>query len=546
MNNLVSQLKVRSKLMLVVAVALVGIMSSQALSLTELWKDLNKSKAQQLQYYVDIAYSVLEREAGLVSEGKISEDQARNEAIAALRALRYAGLEYFFVLDQQHTMIMHPFKPELEGTSVKAVKDPNGKPLFAEMVKVSQSSGDGYVDYFWDRPGETELIGKLTYVKSFPQWGWVVGTGVYTDDIDKAFWDEVWVIARNTTGIIVLMLVMVVLISRAIVLPVVSLRDQMVQVTKTRDLTNRSNLSGSDEIAEMGKAFDGMLDSFNEVLHEISAATSQVASASTELSVTTNQTQAGMESQKDETRLVATAMTEMSATVHDVAENISDAATASHNASLAADNGKNIVHQAMSSVTDLSNKLLHAESLTHTLETQSGNISAIIEVITGIAEQTNLLALNAAIEAARAGEQGRGFAVVADEVRNLSTRTHESTREINDLIQNLQSGSQAAATAMMESKAAAELVVDQAKRAQSSLDEITESVSRIDVMTAQVASASEEQSAVAEEINMNIVNISKISEQSAVGAEQIARSSEELAQLSDHLKQMSERFTVSA
>ena len=546
MNNLVGRLNVRSKLMLVVVVALVGIVSSQALALKELWNELNKTKAQELQHYVDIAYSVIEREAALVSEGKVSEEQAQTEAVAALRALRYAGQEYFFVIDQKHTMIMHPFKPALEGTSVQSVKDPNGKQLFAEMVKVTQNNPDGYVDYFWDRPGEAEPIGKLTYVKSFSKWGWIVGTGVYTDDIDKEFWSEVWTVVRNTVVIVVLMLAVVILISRAIVMPVVALRDQMVQVAETRDLTNRSNLKGTDEISDMGNAFDGMLESFSEVLHEMSAATSQVASASTELSVTTGQTQAGMTSQKDETRLVATAMTEMSATVHDVAENISDAATASHSASLAANNGKSIVHQAMNSVTDLSNKLLHAESLTHTLETQSADISAIIEVITGIAEQTNLLALNAAIEAARAGEQGRGFAVVADEVRNLSTRTHESTREINDLIQNLQSGSQAAATAMVESKEAAELVVDQAQRAQSSLDEITESVTRIDMMTAQVASASEEQSAVAEEINANIVNISEISEQSAVGAEQIAKSSEELANLAEHLKEMSERFTVSA
>ncbi len=545
MSSLSGRLRVRSKLMLVVVIATLGIIISQAFSLNQLWQDLNREKASQLRQYTDIAYSVLTREAALVTEGKLTEAEARQEAIAALRALRYDGKEYFFVLDRQYRMLMHPFKPALEGRDMSTQEDPNGKQLFREMVNIAGSQGDGYVDYYWERPGEAVPISKLSYVRLFPDWGWVIGTGVYTDDIETAYQQELWTAVQTTLVILALTLAAVYLVSRSILGPVQSLKTQMVEVAESHDLTIRSDLQGSDEFVEMARAFDGMLDSFNEVLHEMTAATSQVASASTELSVTTSQTLTGMEKQKDESRLVATAMTEMSATVHDVAKSIGEAAQASHNASNSADSGKQVVEQAMESVIHLSEKLQNAEQLTHTLESQSENISSIVEVITGIAEQTNLLALNAAIEAARAGEQGRGFAVVADEVRSLSSRTHESTREIYDVIQNLQEGSRAAATAMIESKEATSQVVDQAERARDSLEEITAAVAQIDMMTTQVASASEEQSAVAEEINSNIVNISRISEESAVGAGQVNQSSEELARLADHLEQMAGRFTVS-
>ncbi|MEH6626015.1 MAG: methyl-accepting chemotaxis protein [Motiliproteus sp.] len=545
MSSVLSQFNVRAKLMLVVIIALLGIMGSQALSLTELWKDLHKTKELQLKHYVDIAYSALEREAQLVASGEITEEQAKTESKAVLRALRYAGDEYFFVLDKQKQMVMHPIKPSLEGKDMSATKDAKGKKLFTEMVSVARSQGDGYVDYYWARPGEADPVSKLSYVRNFSTWGWVLATGVYTDDIRSAFWSEFWTASINTLITLVITLVAVIAVGSSIITPVQALRRQMLEVAETRNLTLKSKITGADEFAEMGKAFDDMLESFNAVLHEMSAATAQVASASTELSVTTDQTRAGMESQKDETHLVASAMTEMSATVQDVARNIGDAADASHNAAIAANKGKDIIHTTMDSVTGLSNKLQQAENLTHTLESQSSDISAIIEVINGIAEQTNLLALNAAIEAARAGEQGRGFAVVADEVRSLSSRTHQSTNEISELIQNLQSGSRDAATAMLDSKEAAEQVVTQVQQARDSLDEITDAVAHIDSMTAQIASASEQQSSVAEEINGNVVNISSISEQSVAGAAQIAQSSNELAKLAEHLKSMSERFTVS-
>ena len=318
----------------------------------------------------------------------------------------------------------------------------------------------------------------------------------------------------------------------------------MMTVANNKDLTIRSNLQGKDELADMGKAFNSMLTSFHDILCNMSLASEQISCSSTQLSSTTQQTLVGMEGQKAETHQVASAMTEMSATVHEVAMNISEAALASHGAAKATEKGRTVVSASRTSIEELGNKLNQAEILIHTLEEQSDNISSILSVITGIAEQTNLLALNAAIEAARAGEQGRGFAVVADEVRNLSSRTHESTSEINEVITNLQKGSQAAVQAMAESKLAANVVVDHAAKTEDILLEITNAVAQIDTMTSQIASASEQQTVVAEEINKNINTISNISEESAVGGEQTARSSEDLAQLSLDMKGIVQQFKV--
>ena len=378
-----------------------------------------------------------------------------------------------------------------------------------------------------------------------PEWHWVIATGVYTDDLEAALVEQIWAKVQSTIAVILLTIFVAYQCARSIIKPVEKLKESMIAVSKTRDLTLRVNLDTEDELSDMSNAFDQMLESFEQILAELNVASSQVSATSVELSATTADTLIGMEHQKDETRLVASAMTQMSATVTEVADNISVAATASQGASEATKQGQLIVEQSLESVLDLSNKLQQAELLTQNLEQQSSSISTIVEVISAIAEQTNLLALNAAIEAARAGEQGRGFAVVADEVRNLSSRTHQSTNEISEVISNLQAGSLAAAQAMKESKLAAQKVETQSSSVQEALRAIALAVEKIDSMTSQIASASAQQSSVAKVINQNIININNISQQSAAGSMQVNCASTELASLSNHLQEIAQRFTLS-
>ena len=308
------------------------------------------------------------------------------------------------------------------------------------------------------------------------------------------------------------------------------------------DLSVRVAIEGNDEIAHIGVTFNRMAEGLAKFMNAIGAAANQLASSAEEASAITEQTSAGVQEQQQETEQVATAMNEMSATVQEVAHNTSQAAHAAQHANEQTEKGSRIVKNTRQVIDGLAKEIGQIAAVIHELEDDSEAIGTILDVIRGIAEQTNLLALNAAIEAARAGEQGRGFAVVADEVRSLAQRTQKSTTEIQELITRLQSRAREAVSAMNDGQQRTHSAVEQAGEADEALRAIASAVLTINNMNTQIASAAEEQSAVAEEMNRSIVTISEVSHQNAVGAEQTAVTSEELARLAEKLQDMTARF----
>ncbi len=310
------------------------------------------------------------------------------------------------------------------------------------------------------------------------------------------------------------------------------------------DLTQRLTVKSKDEVGQLAGAFNTFMDKIQGLVAEVAGSVTQLASAAEQMSVITSETSHGVSQQQRETDQVATAMNEMSATAQEMARNATEAANSAHAADSETRTGQKVVSDTVDAINALAEEVEHAGNVIQKVEQDSENIGTVLYVIKDIAEQTNLLALNAAIEAARAGEQGRGFAVVADEVRTLASRTQESTEEIQSMIEQLQAGTRSAVEVMTESRERAQAGVAQAAQTGSSLQSIAQSVNMINEMNTQIATASEEQSAVAEEINQNIVNISHVADQTSGGAEQLASASDELARLSTQLQSLVGQFKV--
>ena len=310
------------------------------------------------------------------------------------------------------------------------------------------------------------------------------------------------------------------------------------------DLTQNLQVNRRDELGQLQASMQRMTQGLRELIGGIGDGVTQIASAAEQLSAVTEQTSAGVNNQKVETDQVATAMNQMTATVHEVARNAEQASEAALMADQQAREGDRVVGEAVAQIERLAGEVVNSSEAMNQLKADSDKIGSVLDVIKSVAQQTNLLALNAAIEAARAGEAGRGFAVVADEVRSLAQRTQQSTEEIEELIAGLQSGTQRVASVMDNSRQLTDSSVELTRRAGSSLETITRTVSSIQAMNQQIATAAEEQTAVAEEINRSVMNVRDISDQTSAASEETASSSVELARLGTHLQGLVGRFRL--
>ena len=542
MSAVLRAISVVSRLRILIAIALIGIAAIASFSLTTIDDSLYESRRDSLRYLVETAYSVIEEHAALVKKGELTEGQAKQLAMDRVRDLRYDKNNYFWISDFQPTMLMHPFKPEMESSNVAGFKDPNGVRLFVDIAKVASNQGEGYVAYEWPRPGASKPSPKLSFVKTYQPWGWIVGTGVYVDDIRSIFWDLFKGLLVTFLIVATAMIIAGLVIGRSITSPLVHMAGLMRHVQESGDIGSKVNSDQKGELGDIASAFDGMLDGLRQFVQNIHASSHDLSTAAQQLAIVAEQTNESIGEQRMQTAQVATAMTEMSATVTEIAGSTNETAQATQGVDMASDEGEAVVNANLHAIDALAADIRNTNEVVQNLAANTDSVGTVLDVIGGIAEQTNLLALNAAIEAARAGEQGRGFAVVADEVRTLAQRTQDSTQEIQSIINSVQAAAREVVSAMENGMQQADNSVQHAQQAKIKLSDINQLVNHIMEMTTQIATAAEQQSVVAEDVSQNVNLIDGVSEKNAQGAQQIAMASQTLLGMASRLQEHAMRY----
>ncbi|MDH5572631.1 MAG: methyl-accepting chemotaxis protein, partial [Gammaproteobacteria bacterium] len=489
MNRFLGSLRILYKLWIIIGLAVIGTVIISLQMMNELHDNLLDDRKIKTQHVVESVHGVLTHYEKREQDGLMTRKEAQDAAINVVKALKYGTDGYFWINDMHPTMIMHPTKPQLDGKDLTQTADPNGKQLFVAFVDEVKRNEAGFVNYMWPKPGFEKPIDKISYVKGFQPWGWVIGSGIYIDDINKIFMQHTIELGVICVLIFIALVLMSLVIVKSITGPLHKLEAIITNVKNSGDLSLRANINQEDEIGKMAHSFDSMLLKFQGFVGEVRGAISKLAEASKRLDDITERTKEDVMMEQSQTEQVGTAINQMAATVQQVAGNAQNAAQAAQDTDKETTTGKQVVTATINSINNLAKEVENAASVIHKLENDSQDIGRVLDVIRSIAEQTNLLALNAAIEAARAGEQGRGFAVVADEVRSLAQRTQESTAEIQKMIETLQTGAHDAVQVMDNGRDQAKLSVEQAAKAGESLESITDAVTRISEMNTQIARA---------------------------------------------------------
>lgn len=545
MNALLKRLKIKYKFWLISGASVVGIAVMALFLLINLKARLNAEKEIMTRHVVETAYGVIDYYHQLSKSGAMKEDEAKNRALAVIKKLRYEESEYFWINDMQPHMIMHPFKPELDGKDLSDFKDPQGKKLFVEFVETVKKGKAGFVHYLWPKPGSDIPVSKISYVKGFEPWGWVIGSGVYVDDVNSAFRNE-----GMKSVLIVLIVIGIVgviswLVAKSISAPLSDISEKVGHVANGNLQVNIES-DGNDEIGNLSKDMNRMIQAVSTVISGILSSSNQVVAAVEMLRVGARNAAEGARNQSGQAEQIATAAEEMSQTITDIAKNASSAAETSDEAMEMASRGKNVADGAVDTVNRVYTSTVELSTMIEKLNNRVGEIGDIVTVIKDIADQTNLLALNAAIEAARAGEQGRGFAVVADEVRKLAERTIKATAEISEKIGAVQTETVETTKSMGEASGEVTKATEYIKNVGESLLSMVNAVQKVRDQITQIAAAVDEQSAAAEEVSRNIERTSSIAKEMEKMSDGVTHEVDRLTGIAEELRNSTAGFKARA
>jgi methyl-accepting chemotaxis protein len=546
-------------LLLTVLLTSYGLMQSSALgknAVASFSENLRASKENELKNYMEIALSAIQP---VLSQPDSRNNPAlREEAYKILRGLRFddsGSLGYFFAYDLKGVNVMHGANSSLEGKNLLGFQDPNGVYLIRELIKQAKNGG-GIVEYSWKNSENGSTAPKLGYAVLIEEWNILLGTGFWIDGlqqqkqaIENEIDDSITSTFAQTSVIALVALAVIVFVALLVVRGIIRPLQEGVAsmnaiATGDGDLTQRLSTSTGCEVAEFGNSFNTFADQVQSIVKSVIASTQTLAVATSELSDIMKNANSGLDRQLAETDQVATAMTQMAAAAQSVSADANSASEAASNAEKQVQDAIVVLMKTIEAIQGLGTKVSAGVEAIKSLEKHSENIGGVLDVIRGVSEQTNLLALNAAIEAARAGEAGRGFAVVADEVRTLAARSQESTNQIQEMVENVQSGAQTAVGLIEEIYQLSDAVTVEVQNVDSSLQEIKAATKTITDMNAQIANAAGEQTVVSESINQNVTEIVTITHNNADGTGKASQITFDLNEMTSNLKEEVKRFKV--